>query len=68
MASVSEAIGMALPGSASPPAVDSERMDMGYATGKALMNLIARGIIPTPWLAEPTPFPANARFVPDPRS
>ena len=44
MASVSEAIGMALPGSASPPAVDSERMDMGYATGKALMNLIARGI------------------------
>ena len=29
-------------------------------------NLIARGIIPTPWLAEPTPFPANARFVPDP--
>ena len=31
-------------------------------------NLIARGIIPTPWLAEPTPFPANARFVPDPRS
>lgn len=30
-------------------------------------NLIARGIIPTPWLAEPAPFPANPRFVPDPR-
>ena len=44
MASVSEAIGMALPGSASPPAVESARLDMGYETGKALMNLISRGI------------------------
>jgi hypothetical protein len=30
-------------------------------------NLIARGIIPSPRLAEPTPFPASAGFVPDPR-
>ena len=30
-------------------------------------NLIARGIIPSPRLAEPTPFPAGAGFVPDPR-
>ena len=30
-------------------------------------NLVARGIIPSPRLAEPTPFPANAGFVPDPR-
>ncbi len=29
-------------------------------------NLVARGIIPSPRLAEPTPFPANAGFVPDP--
>ncbi|MEO8410517.1 MAG: hypothetical protein ABI478_08085, partial [Propionivibrio sp.] len=30
-------------------------------------NLIARGVIPSPRLAEPQPFPGNAGFVPDPR-
>ena len=30
-------------------------------------NLIARGIIPSPRLTDPTPFPASAGFVPDPR-
>lgn len=30
-------------------------------------NLIARGIIPPPRLAEPRPFPAGIGFVPDPR-
>ena len=30
-------------------------------------NLVARGIIPSARLAEPTPFPAGAGFVPDPR-
>lgn len=30
-------------------------------------NLLARGIIPSPRLAEPQPFPAGAGFVPDPR-
>ena len=30
-------------------------------------NLIARGIIASPRLAEPTPFPTGAGFVPDPR-
>ncbi len=45
MASVSEAIGMALPGSASPPAVEMERLEMGYKTGQALMNLVSRGIL-----------------------
>lgn len=44
MASVSEALGMALPGSASPPAVEADRFEMGYKTGVAMMNLIARGI------------------------
>ena len=29
-------------------------------------NLIARGVIPNPRRAEPTPFPASAGFVPDP--
>ena len=30
-------------------------------------NLIARGIIPAPRLADPSPFPAGSGFVPDPR-
>ena len=30
-------------------------------------NLLARGIIPAPRLADPAPFPAGAGFVPDPR-
>ena len=38
MASVSEAIGMALPGSASPPAVDRRRDDFAYASGQAVMR------------------------------
>ncbi len=46
MASVSEAIGMALPGNASPPAVDEARKTVAYASGKALMQLMARGILP----------------------
>ncbi|MBX7214358.1 MAG: dihydroxy-acid dehydratase [Thermoflexales bacterium] len=44
MASVSEAIGMALPGSASPPAVDEDRLEVGRRTGQALMALVRRGI------------------------
>ena len=30
-------------------------------------NLVARGIIPSPRLADPTPFPVGPGFVPDPR-
>ena len=30
-------------------------------------NLVARGIIPSPRLAEPSPFPGSSGFVPDPR-
>ncbi len=44
MASVGEALGMSLPGSASPPAVDRRRDDDAYASGKAVMNLLARNI------------------------
>jgi dihydroxy-acid dehydratase len=46
MSSVSEAIGMALPGNASPPAVEQERMRMGYESGKALLQLMERKILP----------------------
>ena len=47
MASVSEALGMALPGNASPPAVDEERKVVAYESGKALMRLMKRGILPS---------------------
>ncbi|MFC1466860.1 MAG: dihydroxy-acid dehydratase [Candidatus Brachytrichaceae bacterium NZ_4S206] len=47
MASVSEALGMALPGNASPPAVEEERKVVAYESGKALMRLMQRGILPS---------------------
>lgn len=47
MASVGEAIGMSLPGSASPAAVDSRRDDFAFESGRAVMNLIANDIRPS---------------------
>jgi dihydroxy-acid dehydratase len=47
MSSVSEALGMALPGNASPPAVDDERKVVAYESGKALLHLMQRGIKPS---------------------
>ncbi len=44
MASVGEAIGMSLPGSASPAAVDRRRDDFAYETGRAVMHLIEKNI------------------------
>jgi len=46
MASISEAIGMALPGSAAPPAVDRRRDDFAYASGEAVIELIRHDIRP----------------------
>ncbi len=46
MASVSEALGMALPGSASPPAVDRRRDDYAYASGQTVVRLLELGIRP----------------------
>ncbi len=46
MASVSEALGMALPGSASPPAVDRRRDDFAYDSGRAVVHLLELGIRP----------------------
>lgn len=46
MASISEAIGIALPGNASPPAEDPRREKMVYESGKAVMNLLENGIRP----------------------
>src|SRR5215207_8482157 len=46
MASVAEAIGMSLPGSASAPAVDRRRMDDAYAAGQAVVELLRQNIRP----------------------
>jgi dihydroxy-acid dehydratase len=46
MASISEAIGIALPGSASPPAEDPRREKMVYDSGCAVLNLLENGIRP----------------------
>jgi dihydroxy-acid dehydratase len=46
MASVAEAIGMSLPGSSSPPAVDARRDQFAVASGRAVVELLAKGIRP----------------------
>ncbi len=47
MASISEAIGLALPGSASPPAEDDRRGKMVYDTGVACVQLLEQNIRPS---------------------
>jgi len=44
MASVAEAIGMSLPGSAAPPAVDRRRDGFAHKSGEAVVELLRRGI------------------------
>ncbi len=44
MASVAEAIGMSLPGSAAPPAVDRRRDGFAHRSGEAVVRMIERGI------------------------
>ncbi|HSN02006.1 MAG TPA: dihydroxy-acid dehydratase, partial [Acidimicrobiales bacterium] len=44
MASVGEALGMSLLGSASVPSVDPRRDDYAYASGQAVLNLLDKGI------------------------
>ena len=46
MASVAEAIGMSLPGSASPPAVDPRRDDFARRSGEAVIRLLEQNIRP----------------------
>jgi dihydroxy-acid dehydratase len=46
MSSVSEAIGMALPGSASPAAVDPRREEFARRSGEAVMHLAELGVRP----------------------
>jgi dihydroxy-acid dehydratase len=44
MASAIEAMGMSLPGSASPPAIDARREDLARRSGEAVMGLLERDI------------------------
>jgi dihydroxy-acid dehydratase len=44
MSSIGEALGLSLPGSASPPAVDRRRDDDAVKAGEAVMNLLRQGI------------------------
>jgi len=46
MAAVAEALGMSLPGSASPPAVDQRRAQLAAESGRAVVELLRRGIRP----------------------
>jgi dihydroxy-acid dehydratase len=44
MASVAEALGMSLPGSAAPPAVDRRRDVFAHRSGEAVVNMLRTGI------------------------
>jgi dihydroxy-acid dehydratase len=44
MAAVSEALGMALPGSSAPPAPDRRRDEYAFQSGEAVVRLLDRGI------------------------
>ena len=44
MASAAEALGMSLPGSAAPPAVDRRRDGFARKSGEAVVNLLTKGI------------------------
>ena len=44
MAAVGEAIGMSLPGSAAPPAVDRRRDGFAHRSGEAVVGMLRRGI------------------------
>jgi dihydroxy-acid dehydratase len=44
MASIAEALGMSLPGSAAPPAVDRRRDGFAHRSGEAVVEMLRRGI------------------------
>ncbi len=53
MSSIAEAIGMSLPGSASPPAVDIRREADARRSGEAVVNLLRLGITPRMIMTKP---------------
>lgn len=46
MACIAEALGMSVPGAASPPAVTADRMRIAEQTGAAAVRMIAQGLTP----------------------
>jgi dihydroxy-acid dehydratase len=44
MATAAEALGMSLPGSAAPPAIDSRRDEFAHKSGEAVVELLRQGI------------------------
>ena len=53
MASAAEALGMCLPGSSAPPAVDRRRDDFAFDSGRAVVGLIEAGIRPRQIMTKP---------------
>ncbi len=53
MAAIGEAIGMSLPGSASPPSVDRRRDDDAVRAGEAVVELLRLGITPRQIMTKP---------------
>ena len=53
MSSIAEAMGMSLPGTASPPAVDPQREDDARRAGEAVVNLLRLGITPRMIMTKP---------------
>ena len=53
MSSIAEALGMALPGSATPPAVDRRRDDFAYESGRAVIHLLELGLRPRQIMTKP---------------
>ena len=52
MASIGEALGMSLPGSASAPAVDRRRDDFARASGEAVIHLLELGLRPRQFMTK----------------
>ncbi|HEX3669549.1 MAG TPA: dihydroxy-acid dehydratase, partial [Acidimicrobiia bacterium] len=53
MASAAEALGMCLPGSSAPPAVDRRRDDFAFESGRAVVELLEAGIRPRQIMTKP---------------
>jgi dihydroxy-acid dehydratase len=53
MASAAEALGMCLPGSSAPPAVDRRRDDYAFESGRAVVGLLDTGIRPRQIMTKP---------------
>lgn len=53
MASIGEALGMSLPGSAAPPAVDRRRDGFAHRSGEAVVGMLRRGITARQVLTKP---------------